>query len=277
MNGSSTATIGLRRSTTISLMLATALLGAACSGDPSTTAPPTQQPPATVSPSSSPSETTKELKGCIPACAAGNSIVPGDLPEGAYETEWFFGGEMRLTFDSGWTSREDSTGEFHASPLDDPDSDVLFWEDVYPVRPPDGATTWAAFDEPERIKGVPLTTAGLLGWMRSSSQLDVSAPTHGEIGNLPAKVVDVRVADDAVDDDPKNCPSPACFNFIGFPQWDGAWGLAYPARFYLSDVSYGGRDHLIVVAIYPVRSTRAGILGLAKRLLNTVRVPAEPA
>jgi hypothetical protein len=67
--------------------------------------------------------------------------------------------QMRLTFDSGWTSREDSTGELHASPLDDPDEDILFWEDVYPVRPPGGATTWASFDKPKRIKGVPLTAA----------------------------------------------------------------------------------------------------------------------
>jgi hypothetical protein len=228
----------------------------------------------TESPSSSSSE---PLKGCVPACGETDSIEPGDLAEGVYQTEWFFGGEMQLTFDSGWTSREDSTGEFHASPLDDPDEDILFWEDVYPVRPPGGATTWAAFDEPKRIEGVPLTVAGLLGWMRSSSQLDVSAPAHGAIGDLPATVVDVKVADDAVDDDPKNCPVRACFNFVGFPQWDGPWGLAYPARFYLSDVSYGGRDHLFVVAIYPAKPAHTRILGRADRLISTVRVPAEPA
>jgi hypothetical protein len=275
MDGSSAAMAGSRRNV-IGVVLTMALLGVACSGASSTSAGSTE-PTGSLSPSSSPSQTTEELKGCIPGCAAGNSIEPGGLPEGVYETEWFFGGEMRLTFDPGWTSREDSTGEFQASPPDDPDEDVLFWEDVYPVEPPDGATTWVAADGVKRIKGVPLTAAGLLDWMESSSQLDVSTPTPAAIGELPATMVDVRVADDAVDDDPKNCPAPACFNFIGFPQWDGPWGLAYPARFYLSDVRYGGRDHLLVVAIYPVRSTHPGILGRAKRLLSTVRVPAEPA
>jgi len=279
MDGPSAAMAGSRRNA-LGAVLTMALLGAACSSASSTSAPSTStsaqptQPAVTESPSSSSSE---PLKGCIPACGETDLIVPGDLPEREYQTEWFFGGQMRLTFDSAWTSREDSTGEFHASPLDDPDEDILFWEDVYPVRPPGGATTWASGDTPERIKGVPLTVAGLLGWMRSSSQLDVSAPTHGAIGDLPATVVDVRVADDAVDEEPEDCPSRACVNFIGFPQWDGVWGLAYPARFYLSDVSYGGRDHLFVVAVYPVSSTHARILGRAKRLIGTVRVPAEPA
>jgi hypothetical protein len=222
------------------------------------------------------------LDGCTPACSHPEITEPGDLPEGEYRTVWFFGGEMKLTFDdAGWTSREDSTSEFVASPLYAPDeNDVLFWEDVYPVEPPEG--TWT-FDTVKRIKmkritGVPRTAAGLLHWMTSSSQLQVSAPTPGTIGDIPARVVDVRVADDAVNDDP-NCPVRACFNFLGFPQWDGPWGIAGgPVRFYLSDVTYGGRDHLFVAAIYPVHPADMKTLGLAgERLIRTVRVAADPA
>jgi hypothetical protein len=167
-------------------------------------------------------------------------------PRGLYDTEWFFGGEMRMTFfDAGWTSREDSTGEFVVSPLSNPDGeDILFWEDVYPVEPtPGGAdrcipsTRWRAW---------PSTAAGFLDWMKSSSQLKVSKPTPGAIGDIPATVADVRVAADAVNEDP-NCPVRACVLFLGFPQWDGVWGIAGgPTRFYLSDVTYGGRDHLFV-------------------------------
>jgi hypothetical protein len=228
---------------------------------------------------SSPSA-TEELKGCMPACEPGNSLVPGDIPKGRYQTEWFFGGQMTLTFDSGWTSREDSTGEFVVSPQSAPDeNDILFWEDVYPVEPPHGATTWSSSDRMKRIKGVPVTAAGLLDWMKSSTQLEVSAPTAAMIGNLPAKVVDVRVADDAVNDDPKNCPVRACVNFLGFPQWDGPWGIAGgPVRFSLSDVTYGGRDHLFVAAIYPENPADMKTLARAgKRLITTVRVPASPA
>ena len=276
MNGSSVAMPRPRRNA-FGALLTMAVLGGACTSTASPTPAPSTQPTVTASPSSSPSETADDLKGCIPGCAAGNSTPPGDLPDGDYETEWFFGGEMRLTFDSGWTSREDSTGEFQASPPEAPEEDILFWEDVYPVEPPGRAKTWVSADGIKRIKGVPLTVAGLLGWMESSSQLDVSAPTHGAIGNLPATVVDVGIADDAVDDDPKNCPVRACVNFLGFPQWDGPWGLAYPARFYLSDVSYGGRDHLFVVAIYPAKPSDTKILNRADRLISTVRVPAKPA
>jgi hypothetical protein len=266
MNGSS-ATLARSRRNAIGALLTMALLGTACSSTSPTSAPSTQPP----------SETAVDLPGCIPGCGETDMIEPGELPEGEYQTEWFFGGEMRLTFDdAGWTSKEDSTGEFQTSPPGAPDNDILFWEDVYPVRPPGGATTWTSGDKPKRIKGVPLTVAGLLGWMRSSSQLDVSAPTHGAIGDLPATVVDVRVADDALDEEPEDCPSRACVNFIGFPQWDGAWGLAYPARFYLSDVTYGGRDHLFVVAIYPADPTDTETLGSAERLISTVHVAASP-
>jgi hypothetical protein len=194
---------------------------------------------------------------------------PGHLPEGEYETEWFFGGEMTLTFDAGWTSREDSSGEFQASRLDTPETEIAFWEDIYPVKP----------NTVKRIEGVPPTVAGLLGWMKSSSQLKISAPTHGTIGHLRATVVDVRVAEDAVNDDP-NCPASACVNFLGFPQWDGPFGISseQALRFYLSDVTYGGRDHLFVVVINAANPAGIKTLGpAAEQLIGTVRVPADPA
>lgn len=76
-------------------------------------------------------------------------------------------------------------------------------------------------------------------------QLEASAPTRGTIGDLSATVVDVSLADDAVNDDP-TCPVRACALFQGFPQWDGTFGIAgsQVQRIYLSDVTYGGKDHL---------------------------------
>jgi hypothetical protein len=278
MNGRTTVVPGLQRMSTIGLLCAMTLVGAACTGS-SPVAASSAQPSAT-EPSSSASEDNGQLDGCMPRCKNGNSTTPAYLPAGEYQTEWFFGGEMRLTFDdSGWTSREDSTGEFVVSPSDVPDeNDILFWEDVYPVEPPTGTWNTVMPIKMRRIAGVPLTAAGLLDWMTSSSQLQVSAPTPGTIGDIPATVVDVSVADDAVNDDP-NCPVRACFNFLGFPQWDGPWGIAGgPVRFYLSDVTYGGRDHLFVAAIYPVHPDDMKTLGRAgERLIRTVRVAADPA
>jgi len=278
MNGSSTPMARLRWKTAIGSLLTMALLGAACTSRSSTSASSGQS---SAEPSSnSLSDVAVELDGCMPACKDGNSIVPGELPEGEYDTVWFFGGQMRLTFHAGWTSREDSTGEFVASPLYAPDqNDVLFWEDVYPIEPKDVYWDFPVKpNEMKPIKGVSRTAAGLLDWMRSSAQLQVSAPSSGTIGVLPATVVDVRVADDAVNDDP-DCPVHACVNFLGFPQWDGPWGIAGgPVRFYLSDVTYGGRDHLFVAAIYPEDPADMKALGRAgERLIETVRVPASPA
>jgi hypothetical protein len=217
----------------------------------------------------------------MPACKDGNSTTPGFLPQGDYQTEWFFGGEMTLTLDDAeWTSREDSTGEFVVSPLSAPDeNDILFWEDVYPIEPKDVYWDFPVHMKTvDRVKGVPPTAAGMLDWLRSSSQLKISKPTAGTIGDLPATVVDVSVAADAVNDD-RNCPVRACVNFLGFPQWDGPWGIAPgPVRFYLSDVSYGGQKHLFVAAIYPANPADMKTLGPAgERLISTVRVAADPA
>ena len=113
-----------------------------------------------------------------------------------------------------------------------------------------------------------------------SSNFDVSAPEEGIIGeDLPATVVDVSLSADAVNDDPE-CPFDACVNFLGFPQWDGFWGIAGPQvqRFYMSDVSYGGQAHLFVVVVYPDEpADMESFLPLAERLISTVRVPARPS
>jgi hypothetical protein len=206
------------------------------------------------------------IRGCVPACLSG-IVDPGNLPEGEYKTVWFFGGEMRLTFERGWTSEQDSSGEFRTSPRHAPEGDVLFWEDVYPV------------ENGHRVKGVPRTALGLVDWLRSSTQLDVSAPIPGAIGTIPATIVDIRLAPDAVNEDP-HCPARACALFVGFPQWEGTFGIAgrQVQRFYLADVTYGGRDHLFVAVIYPQRATDMGAFRAAgERLIATVRVHADPA
>jgi hypothetical protein len=67
---------------------------------------------------------------------------------------------------------------------------------------------------------------------------------------------------------------------VGFPQWDGDFGIAgtQVQRFYLSDVTYGGVDHLFVAVVSP--DDPADMKTFARRaelLLATVRVPADRA
>jgi hypothetical protein len=185
---------------------------------------------------------------------------------GPYETEYFFGGRMRVTFTGAWTSGEDSTGEFTVKPKTTPQNGVFFWEDVYPVR------------SGNRVEGVSPTAADLLDWLRSTPALSTSAPSKGRLGKLPATVVDVSVSGNAKNED-SNCPTRACVLFLGFPQWNGDWGIAYTQvqRFYLADVEYGGVKHLFLAIIYPDKG--ADLKSFAKtgeQLLRTVRVPATP-
>lgn len=243
-----------------------AMLGPAC--DDAGVPPESVAPPASAQAARSPDADAEpdEIDGCIPACGPTGIIEPGRLSPGEYETGWFFGGEMRLTVDAGWTSPEDSTGEFSVASHQDR---ILFWVDTYPVE--DG----------RRVR-VPMTAAGLLRGLRSSTQLDVSGSSEGSIGALPATVVDIRVAADAVNDERDNpwCRVRTCALFLGFPQWDGVFGIAGTEvqRFYLSDVTYGGVDHLFVAVISPDGSTDMGVFApRAERVIATVRVPASPA
>jgi len=165
-----------------------------------------------------------------------------------------------------WFINEDSTGEFALSPRAFPSDSVLFWEDVYPV------------EHDQQVKGVPMTVEGILEWMRNDPRLVVSDEDRGRIGDVPATVLDVSVADGAENDDPAGCPTPVCALFLGFPQWDGAFGITdqQTVRFYLSDITYGGEQHLFVAAIYPDAPADASVFRPhAEDLISTVQVPAE--
>ena len=171
---------------------------------------------------------------------------------------------MRISLQGTWTSEQDSTGEFNASPIATPQNAVFFWEDVYPVR---GDT---------RVQGVPPTASGLLHWIQSTSALKTTAPRQGRIGTLPATVVDVSVNKHTKNEDP-NCPDRPCVLFLGFPEWTETWGIAGPQvqRFYLADVTYGGAKHLFVAVVYPDQtSDMPSFAKVGDQLLATVRVPA---
>ena len=93
---------------------------------------------------------------------------------------------------------------------------------------------------------------------------------------------DIRVAADAVNDERGNpwCHVRTCALFLGFPQWEADFGIAGTEvqRFYLSDVIYGGVDHLFVAVISPDGSTDMGTFARrAEGVIATVREPATLA
>jgi len=185
-----------------------------------------------------------------------------------YTTKNFFGGRMKVTLDGGWRSDEDSTGEFRAEFTAMPNNILWFWEDVYPV------------ENGTQVANVPMTAKGLLDWFQSTPRLSISNVTTGAIGTLPATVVDVQAAASTPNEDPNDCPSAPCVNFLGFPQWDGPWGIAAGQlqRFYLADVTYGGRQHLFVAVIYPNTVEEMDAFEpVAATALASVDVPAKPA
>jgi hypothetical protein len=250
------------------LIVAAGLLGAACSSCGSQQPPPSGAAAGGTAPATAPAKQAlvpKPIQGCVPSCNPPGLTQPGKIPERPYKTQWFFGGQMVITPSEPWSIHEDSTGEFALTPDAAPDNSVLFWEDVYPI------------DHNKRVPGVPLTVKGLLGWLRNTPRLHISAPRPGTIGRrLPATVVDVTIAKGAKNEDPA-CPTHTCVLFLDYPQWDVNWGISEPQvqRFYLSDVSYGGHKHLFIAVIYPNDPRdMTTFLPHAEKLIATVQVPA---
>jgi hypothetical protein len=174
---------------------------------------------------------------------------------------------MVITLAEPWNVHEDSTGEFALELGSTPQNAVYFWEDVYP------------FANGERVDGVPMTVDGMLDWIREDPRLEATKPHRGRIGDLPATVVDVSISEDAPNEDP-TCPVDVCIGWLGFPQWEGEWGIAgqQVQRVYLSDVTYGEQSHLFVALIYPdLPWDMAFFAAHAEDLLATVQVPSTKA
>lgn len=176
-----------------------------------------------------------QVAACVPECTNGR-VVP-DIPLGPYQTEWFFGGYMTLTFDAVWTPVEDSAGEFKVRPEGDDEYGVSFSLDNYLVR--DGT----------KVAGVPRTAAGWARWHERDTRLIVSKPHTAELGPLRTTAIDVRLSRKAKREHP-DCPA-ACADLWGNDKFDHANGIlgndVY--RLYLADVRYSGSRHLFTVYV----------------------------
>ena len=109
--------------------------------------------------------------------------------------------------------------------------------------------------------------------------LDVSKRIKTTIGTMPATAVDVAISKAAVNDDP-GYPAAVCHNFLGFPQWGEAFGIAGddPCRLWFADISYSGTAHVLVAALESRDPDHfARFLPAAEEVMATATFPAQPA
>jgi hypothetical protein len=219
-----------------------------------------------------------KIRGCVPECLSGG-VDPGRIPPGSYTTQYFFDGHLTVTFRKAWVSHEDTPIVFWAKPevKQDGEGRVQFTEDIIPVE---GKT----FNRKHRAKGVPITTAGWLHWLSNNPNLRVSDPKKATIGedDLPAKVVDVGISDQAKNDEPgyPPCRRVICQTLLTWPNAGGNYfglGGSDVIRLYLSDVKYGGKTHLFAIAIYASDPAALNAFApAAEGVIGSVRAPVSP-
>ena len=177
--------------------------------------------------------TDPALKAVDPAWSPDGTRIasPGNLPPGDYTTQAFYPGGLTVTLDDGWTSHEDSTGEFSLARIGSPDDNLDFWLDVTP-------TTW----DGERVDGIPNEPWAIGTWLHDQAALTVTPAKQTTIGKakLPALVMDITLAKDAPNGDP-GCPTASCAALFWWPQWDEPYAMASDmhVRLYLAKIGSG--------------------------------------
>jgi len=256
------------------------LLVAACSGSGGGSASPpspsaASAPSASTAPSASassvaaaPKPAPTPIPGCLPGCVTPDLTRPGDLPAGDYTTQHFFGEQLRVTVPAGWTSFEDSTGEFGLRPAASEAAKVLFWLDVYPIV--DGT-----FEKAEGFDG---TAASMLAWIEHDPNVEVIKKSAGKIGDLDATVLEFGRSPDAKNVD-EGCPAEIrpCVNLLSFPQWEPEfYGVAGPfhVRMYAADATWGGKPHGVYAVIDADDADAfAALAPAATKMIEGARLP----
>ena len=256
------------------------LLVAACSGSggnagaasasaeaAASTAPSASMAPTSASPAAAASATP--IPGCLPGCVTPNLTRPGDLDAGDYTTRYFFGGQLTVTVPAGWTSFEDSTGEFGLRPSASEAAKVLFWLDVYPIV--DGT-----FKKAEDFDG---TAAAMVAWIEHDPNVKVIKKSAGKVGDLAATVLEFGRSPKAKNVD-EGCPAEIrpCVNLLSFPQWEPeVYGVAGPfhVRMLAADATWGGQSHGVYAVIDADDDQAfAGIEPAAAAMIDGARLPS---
>ena len=224
---------------------------------------------ASVAPTAATSPAMTPIPGCLPACGEPNLIRPGDLPAGDYTTQYFFGGQLTVPVPAGWTSFEDSTGEFGLRPQGTEDRALLFWIDVYPIV--DGTF--------KPVEGFDGTAKAMVEWIEANPNIAVIEKATGSLGGLEATVLDVGRSSKAVNVD-EECPADVrpCVGLVSFPQWDGAFysqGGPFHVRLVALDATWGGESHGVYAVIDAMNeAVFAELAPPATEMIEGARLPA---
>ncbi len=209
-------------------------------------------------------------------CASG-LCLPGRLTTGTYTTQNFLPGMVLTVPSSGWSSGEDSAGEFNLHRVDNPTGTIHFWVDPHPIA----KSTDPVEPGTVRVRGVPATPKGLIAWLEKDPDLIVSDPTVRTIaGGIQASYVDVDAALTVPPSDRHyyfdfggiygdNTPSP------GYDFHYGS-GRGERVRLYFASISSGSTAHLLVISVYAHDpATFASLVASAQPFLDSLHLPAD--
>jgi hypothetical protein len=194
-------------------------------------------------------------------------MAGGAMPDGRYQTRWFFGGYMTVKTNGAWSLREDSNGELAIFLPGDTEYAVAFWLDPEPYL------------HGQPVSGVGRQAGAFIDWLATHPDLVVSTPEAASIERMPATAVDINLAASAGQDE-ADCGADPCISFIKNPAFDHVGGILGDDvyRFYFANVAYSGTDHLLVVMVEGRdRSHLDSITPTIDELLRTVTIPAGPA
>jgi hypothetical protein len=139
---------------------------------------------------------------------------------------------------------------------------VLFWDDIWPWDP-----------RGHEVSGVPNTAAGWVEWLSSNPIVTVTEPRHATITRMRLPATYVEVTD-----------APGGTRFPDVLTWPNAGGNVYGIggdfmfRLYLAEVTYGGENHLLAVAIEGQDAADLkAFLPDAKQVIASAEAPIEEA
>jgi hypothetical protein len=183
-----------------------------------------------------------------------------------YTTTGFLAKALTVQLQRPWKVIEDS--RLHLSvAASDPNYRVLWSMDA------------SALHAGKKVAGVASVAGPLIRWLRNNRNLRVVEAKRSTVGpKLVARVVDVSLTAGAVNDDP-SCPASTCVNFLRFYGAGEPYGIAGDdaMRFYLANIKYKGRRHLLIIAIEARdRADLAVRRPAAERLIHTARLALTP-
>jgi hypothetical protein len=244
------------------------VLSVACGGSGGASASASAAAAASISPTAAVSPAVTPIPGCLPACGEPNLTRPGELSPGDYTTKYFFGGQLTVTAPAGWTSFEDSTGEFGLRPQGPEDRALLFWIDVYPIV--DGTF--------KPVEGFDGTAKAMVEWIAANPNIKVIEQATGTLGGLEATTLEFGRSPTAVNVD-EECPVELqpCVGLLSFPQWDGGFyseGGPFHVRMVAVDATWGGESHGLYATISAANDAVFADFGpIATEMVETARLP----